>query len=115
MNAFEDHVCAICRRNATGFVYASGLGTKKPVAWVCDDAECLRLARDSYTALQRNFSRWESLAAQQGGKEAGEFLEKIGKTDLATLTIDEWCEFCRRLIAGYRSGLKLAAREEAPF
>src|SRR5262245_30308129 len=115
MNALEEHLCAICRRSATGYGYAPGHGSAAPIAWVCDDADCLRLVRAAYTQLQRDFSRWESLAAQTGGCEAGQYLDEIGVTDLAALTPDQWCEFCRRLIAGYRAGLKLVVREEAPF
>ena len=33
----------------------AGHGTQAPVAWVCDDAECLRLARESYTGLAAQF------------------------------------------------------------
>jgi hypothetical protein len=113
VSALEEHVCTVCRRSAVGYGYApSGAA---PVAWVCDDPECLRLVREEYTTLQRNFSRWESLAVQAGGKEAGAYLDAIGVTDLAKLTADQYREFCRNLVAGYRSGLKLAMRDEAPF
>lgn len=55
---------------------------------------------------QDEFSRLESIAAQEGGNEGLWYLEDIGKTDLALLTIDEMCEFKRRVVAGYRKELK---------
>lgn len=33
-----------------------------------------------------------------GGRKAASVLERIGKTDLATLTTDEWDEFCGMLV-----------------
>lgn len=37
-------------------------------------------------------------AVAYGGQRAGEMLERIGKTDLAELTADEWQEFCGVLV-----------------
>lgn len=61
------------------------------------------------------FSHLESRAAIRGGEVAGEYLEQIGKTDLATLTPEEFWEFCRRVVAGYRVALQTELRNEAPF
>ncbi len=113
INRFEDAVCGCCGRAATGFGYAPKVG--QTVLWVCDDPECLQIAKDSYTMKQEKFSRIESLAAQKGGDEGGAYLDQIGKSDLATLTIDEWCELNRRIVAGYRRALKSDLKNEAPF
>lgn len=83
--------------------------------WLCDDPHCISLAMHRYNMKQDRFSRIDSMAAQDGGAEGGEYLDGISKTDLATLTPDEWAEFCRRIVAGYRKGLVLRTREEAPF
>jgi hypothetical protein len=96
---FNDAICSCCGRAATGFGYSPD--HKRPPLWVCDAIECLQIAKDSYSMKQDEFTRAESRAAQKGGEEGGEFLDGIGKSDLATLTIDEWCEFCRRVVAGY--------------
>lgn len=86
INRFSDALCGCCGRTATGFGYAPKTG--QSIIWVCDDV-CLQLAKDSYSMKQDQFSRLESKAAGKGGEEAGQFLDSIGKTDLATLTIDE--------------------------
>lgn len=110
---FDDAVCGCCGRSAEGYGYAPGHG--KPVLWTCDDPDCLQTAKDSYAMKQDDFTRLESLAAQEGGTEGGEYLDQIGKSDLATLSIEEWAEFCRRVVAGYRKALKVKLKDEAPF
>lgn len=110
---FTDAVCGVCARSATGFGYAPRTG--QSILWVCDDPDCLQVAKDTYTMKQDQFSRLESLAAGKGGAEGGQFLDDIGKTDLATLTPDEWHEFLRRIVAGYRKALSQSLRNEAPF
>lgn len=111
---FDDAVCGCCGRSAVGYGYAPPrLGA--PVLWTCDDPECLKIARNSYEMKQDEFSRVESLAAGEGGAEGGAYLDEIGKTDLASLTPDEWFEFCRRIVRGYRKALQTKLRDEAPF
>ena len=41
-------------------------------------------------------------SAEDAGRFAGQYLEKIGKTDLATLTRDEWINFLLVVIGKYR-------------
>ncbi|TPK59051.1 MULTISPECIES: DUF6511 domain-containing protein [unclassified Mesorhizobium] len=110
---FNDAVCACCGRTATGFGYAPKAG--QPIAWVCDDEGCLQVAKNSYALKQDEFTRCESRAAGRGGEEGGAFLDSIGETDLAKLTPDQWFEFCRRIVAGYRKGLIDELQNEAPF
>lgn len=110
---FSDAVCGCCARSATGFGYAPRTG--QSIIWVCDDPDCLQIAKDSYAMKQEQFSRIESLAAGKGGEEGGAYLDTIGKTDLATLTTDEWFEFLRRIVSGYRVGLVTAIKDETPF
>jgi len=113
LNRFEDAICGCCGRSATGYGYSPD--HKKPPIWTCDSQECLTVAKNSYSLPQDQFSRLESLAAGKGGEEGGAFLDGIGKTDLATLTPDEWFEFCRRIVAGYRKALVEDLKGEAPF
>lgn len=110
---FNDALCACCGRTATGFGYAPSTG--QPILWVCDDPQCLQLAKDSYSMKQDVFTRIESLAAGKGGEQGGAFLDEIAKTDLASLNEGEWFEFCRRIVAGYRKGMVELLKSEAPF
>lgn len=113
IDRFNDQICSCCGRAATGFGYSPD-HRQKPL-WVCDDEGCLQVAKSSYKLPQDQFTRLESLASGKGGEEGGAFLDTIGKTDLATLSPDEWYEFCRRVVAGYRRGLVDLLKSEAPF
>jgi hypothetical protein len=68
---------------------------------------------------QDQFSRLESIAAGKGGNEGGAYLDDIGvemfKRDGSAMTIDEYFEFCRRIVAGYRKALIEDLKNEAPF
>lgn len=113
IDRFNEAICACCARSATGLGYTPN--ARKPVLWICDDPDCIQLAKDSYTMKAETFTRIESLAAGKGGEEGGAFLDHIGKSDLTHLTPDEWFEFCRRIVAGYRKALAVDLRDAAPF
>jgi len=56
----------------------------------------------------------ETSAMQFGGQMGGEYLESIGKTDLAMLTETEWDRFIDTVVTGYCDHLRqLAARDRA--
>ena len=42
----------------------------------------------------------DAKAVLKGGEVAGQYLDSIGKTDLASLTPDEWLAFCTKLVGG---------------
>ena len=42
----------------------------------------------------------DAVACLKGGDVAGEYLEEIGKFDLASLTREEWTTFCVKLVGG---------------
>jgi len=107
IDRLETGLCAVCARREAGI----GIQTHpklrhSPFLWVCDDPDCLKIVTETARMRQDEFDRVESLAAVRGGDEAGQFLDQIGKSDMAKLTRAEWCEFCRRLVAGYRKALK---------
>lgn len=103
IDQFDPAICGVCARAACGFGY-SPRGASK-ILWVCDDLTCIQAAKAVHSMKQDKFTRIESLAAAKGGDAGIEFLETIGKTDFTALNIDEWSEFRRRIIAGYRTAL----------
>jgi hypothetical protein len=113
---FDPCLCAVCRCSADGTGYAPKF-TKSVdlVAWTCSDQECTAIANRTYQMRQQEFNRVEEMATVEGGNEAGQYLDEIGKTDLATLTELEWQTFCRKLVGGYRVAMKTTLRDEAPF
>lgn len=110
---FTDAICGCCGRSAVGLGFMP-TPRQRPL-WLCDDPECIQIARETYNMKQDEFTRIESLAAGQGGAAGGEYLDEIGETDLAKLTPDQFFEFNRRVVAGYRKALMHDLRDEAPF
>lgn len=54
----------------------------------------------------------ERAAIRHGGEMGGEYLESIGKTDLAGLSEAEWLAFVEAVVTGYCDRLRdLAARD----
>ena len=113
---FHDRVCCVCARPAVGYGYAPPRTTKADaIAWVCDDPECIGIAKDTYMMKQLEFGRIDQLATGDAGDRGGAYLDEIRKTDLATLTEAEWHTFLEQVIGGYREALKGRLRDEAPF
>jgi hypothetical protein len=85
----EPIVCAVCRRHAVWLGctpvphgrHRSGKGLFKMPSSILD--------------------AYEIGSALEAGKLAGAYLDEIGKTDLVTLSGDEWREFLRRIIVGF--------------
>ena len=111
----EPVICGVCRRRATtGLGWAGKQG--KPIMWLCDDADCGQLARSVYEMSRKQLDAFEIAARNDAGDEAGAYLEKIGKTDLATLTEAEWFEFLRQVLFGFEASLRRRFLEaRAPF
>lgn len=114
----EHCVCVICARPGVGLGFVKrGTRTahKREILWLCDDQECWEIAAMIGTKKQKEFARLDGIASADGVDEAGAYLDTIGKTDLATLTREEWLEFGKRVVAGYRGALKGRLSTEAPF
>lgn len=111
----DEAVCGVCARQSVGFGYTPDFNRTRPIIWVCDDPECLQIASESYTMKQQEYSRIEALARDHGGAEGGAYLDTIGKTDLATMTEDQWREFLSKVIGGYREFLKAETGRRSPF
>jgi len=54
----------------------------------------------------------ESEAMTVGGQQGGEYLESIGKSDLATLTESEWDCFLDAVVTGYCDHLRELAGKD---
>ena len=102
-------LCGICgEENDTGMGYAPD--GKNKILWCC--RECMEIAPHVYGVIPVKASFYAKEARDRASLEGGLFLEKIGKTDLATLTEQEWNDFLdtlfrarafefRRLYAGH--------------
>jgi hypothetical protein len=110
---FDDRICGVCARAAAGIGHAPR--SHQPVIWLCDDPDCIHIARNSYHMKQEEFSRLEAIAAHEARFDVGDYLAKIGKTDLTTMTLEEAMKMCQITVAAYRKNLKKLVDSEAPF
>lgn len=56
----------------------------------------------------------ELAAMEHGGRMGGEYLDHLGKTDLARLTVEEWAIFVEAIVTGYGDHLRdLAGRDRS--
>lgn len=54
----------------------------------------------------------EQDALEVAGQMAGEFLDSIGKTDLAQLTVEEWESLLESVVTGYTDRLRELADKD---
>lgn len=102
--------CAVCRRAGCGIALLSP-GSERIDFCSPRCSEIFMVARAAEIELKTN----ERDAALAGGKQAGGYLDSLGKTDLADMTADEWAEFCAAMVKGYVSDLQKQAAEYVPF
>lgn len=101
--------CTICRRACCGIGFVS-----PEVRAVFCSMKCSEIWMKARTKKEP-FTPSEKGAVAAGGKVAGQWLEGIGKTDLAEMTRAEWEEFCGVLFAGVCADLQRQADEGIPF
>ncbi|MEZ0212462.1 MAG: DUF6511 domain-containing protein [Xanthobacteraceae bacterium] len=112
-NRFDDRCCFVCARPTIGIGVAPSARHK--LGWLCDDPDCIPIGRGTYSMRQDEFTRIDRMASNAGGEVAGQYLDEIDKTDLAELTEEEWAEFLRKVVGGYRVALQTKLRDESPF
>lgn len=96
-------VCFICRSLACGLAY----GNPGRLGWQCTDCLEAGVAAKAYTMTDKQYDEFETKALETSGQAGGEYLDAIGKTDLATLTREEWMCFLGVVQSSY--GITLRA------
>lgn len=106
--------CWLCKRRAEGLGLGPPEGDRwnKNPRWVC--SECVPLAREIRN--MKYFDPYENIAIADAGEKAGEYLDSIDKSDLATLTTEEWIKFLRFVVVAFGDSLRAQiAEHRAPF
>ena len=62
-----------------------------------------------------SFSETEHEGLAKGGEAAGQYLDSIGKTDLAVLSDEEWDTFLCRVLGGYSEFMQAEVKKYPPF
>lgn len=108
-------ICAICKRRHDNIGWAAS--ERHPVKWECK--ECLELPIDQVKRFhhmpRKEIERFERQALEEGGNAAGEYLDSIGKTDLAELEQHEWNHFLGIVLQAYADGMREIVSKEIPY
>ncbi len=101
--------CFICRRRDDGCALLRG----REIRWYC--AECgMALAKKANAMMPRAFDLVEQRAMQEAGEQAGEYLDEIGKTDLAQLDQNEWNVFLIMIIRKFGEAIRREIATHSP-
>lgn len=106
------HVCFICRRRADGI----GVTKRKhsPPRWICH--ECGPAMAKRALSMPRDFDLYEEKAVVRTVDAVGEYLTRIGKTDLAEMESHEALDLIRTVINGFGAAVREECKSlEAPF
>lgn len=111
-------LCPVCLRPEEGVGYwppekKSRPGAMKPTMTCMADIEH---ARTIFHMAAETLTRLEYAALRAGGDLAGKYLDRLGKTDLATLDEAEWVAFLEHVLTGYGDKMREQLRAHAaPF
>lgn len=97
-------ICIICRRFDDGIGYAPPRSRNVGEwVWACNDH--IKYAKAAYHMSQETFNAIEREALMEAGDAAGGYLDELGKTDLATLTPEEWEAFLMLILKRFPQAL----------
>jgi Family of unknown function (DUF6511) len=115
--------CYICHRHGRGHGFAQkefagkGKPQKVTMVWFCGKL-CADIFYHKYKKgipMKLDLLTTEQNALQYAGNEGGQYLESIGKTDLATLTPDEWNMFLYAVVCTFCGQLQEMEKAGTPF
>ena len=101
--------CAVCRRRAGPSGYTERPAVK--IIWLCEEPACLALGEVVWHMPSERFEPVEIEARNDAADAGGAYLEQLGRTDLATLSVDEYRELVRVVIVAFGDAMR--ARLEA--
>ena len=101
------HECAVCQ----GEAFEIHIGRFR----VCEDPRCAEVAKVWLVREPDGSTHWEREAMRAGGKAGGLYLQhEVKATDLRKLTKDQYAEYVRRVVTGYRNELRRQGHFCAP-
>jgi hypothetical protein len=103
--------CSACPREARGFGYDPKLGGMDGKPGRACSMKCLNKLKEKKGMIDATPNETE--AVMHGGVMGGEYLDELGKTNLAALTAEEWKQFLFCIIGGYCE--KIASYNDVPF
>jgi hypothetical protein len=108
-------LCAVCHRQSRGFGwFNANLSVDNPGRDESYRQLCSRICQDLCHRRRGMIDPTpnERAAMEHGGAMAGEFLDSLGKTDLAQLSVDEWHALIEVIVTGYCDHLRDLAGQD---
>lgn len=62
-----------------------------------------------------DLTKFEDEAIERVGPHAGKYLDSIGKTDLASMTLDEWNAFIKHVCKSYIAEIRDVIDTDVPY
>lgn len=106
-------ICFICKRRHSNLGVAPH--ERAPIKWFCDEHLGNTNLQKAYHMPKRQLDEYEARALAGGGDAGGEYLDSIGKTDLATMTEQEWLTFLGKVLVGYGDSMQEIVSREIPY
>ena len=97
-------MCPVCSGHAGGHGFV--LGRSRVPIWACNDPTCISLLPKVYAMSTHQLDAYEQKAIEEGGAEAGAYLDSLGRFSLAELSVEEWGEFCKRMLHGFQDSMR---------
>lgn len=106
-------LCAICRRDARGFLFApKAIGISAPAVKLCS-RRCQDITAKLKGMIHPNIHEKNALA--DASAHGGAYVESLGKTDLATWTPEEWSTLIDLIVTAFQDSLRTAYGDDPPF
>jgi len=103
--------CSICPREARGFGYSPPLAWSTGRSGKACSMKHLKILKELDGMIDPTKNEMEAIV--HGGYMGGEYLDELGKTNLAALSKDEWERFLLCVVGGYIE--KIAKDDTPPF
>ena len=106
-------LCDICRREYRGFGYSPRLTRQSgPDLWACS-MRCLDIIGRLKGMIDPN--EHEVAALRQASAVGGEYIESLGRTDLAQWSEQEWTTLIDVVVTAFQDDLREAYIQYPPF
>lgn len=108
--------CAVCGRQAASSTAVRGVFVRRGAFWLCTDPYCHTAAEGLADMKADELSETELAALVDAGNAGGAYLDSIGKTDLASLSPDEYAAFIHAVFSAFGGSMRRqCAKIEVPF
>lgn len=103
-------LCFICGRQSASLGYAPSANSIP--GWFCEP--CWPVVKKAYHMAPDLLNAFEERALNEAGNAAGQYLDAIGKTDLAALAPEEWRLFLETFLRGYGTSMRWQLEDQNP-